>query len=90
MTLLENQVLLNFLQIYGLFSFFTTFILVVFIIKNYLTHKNFFFSLKDVQIKYLNKEIQSLKEKNEIIQNKYQKLEQENDELSKIIIKKIK
>ena len=90
MLLLQNQILLNFLQIYGLFSFFTTLVLIAFFIKNYLMHKNFFFSLKDVHIEHLVQQIDLLKEKNEITQNKYQKLQEENDELSKIIIKKIK
>lgn len=90
MTLLENQILLNFLLMYGLFSFFATFLGVVLLLKNYFIHKNFFFSLKDIKIEYSLKEINSLKEQNESIKNEYKKIQQENDELSKIIIKKLK
>jgi hypothetical protein len=90
MILLENQNLLNFIQIYGLFSFFATFIAVAVLFKNYLVYKNFFFSLKDVQLEHLLEEIRLSQEKNETIQKEYEKLQQENDELSKIIINKIK
>jgi hypothetical protein len=90
MTLLQNQILINFLITYGLFSFFTTILGVIILLRNYYAHKDIFFSLKDIQIEHYLKEIDLLKENNKNIQNNYEKIQKENDELSQIIINKIK
>ena len=90
MLLLQNQTLLSFLQLYGLFSLFVTYLFLTFLIKNYLLHKDFFFSLKNIKLNYQKKEIENLKKTNESLNESIKKVQSENDELSKIIISKIR
>lgn len=90
MLLLQSQTLINILQIYGLFSLFATVFVAIFYIKNYIMHGNLFFSLKDVRIDFQQKEIESLNKVNENLTKNIKKVQKENDDLSNIIIKKLR
>jgi hypothetical protein len=82
--------LISFLQIYGLFCLFATILFILYLVKNYVLHKKLFFSIKDIETDYQLKQIENIKKQNESLQNELLKVQQENDELSKIIIKKIR
>ena len=90
MILLKSQTLLNFLQLYGLFSIFVTIVIGIVLVKNYFSYKSLFFSIKDLKLQYLDKEMQLLQKNNEELKTNCEKLQAENDELSKIIINKIR
>lgn len=90
MQLLQNEALISFLQFYGLFSLFATVSFLILIIKNYALHKKPFYSLKDIEKIYQLKEIENLKLNLDKLNKKIEDLQKENDDLSTIIINKIR
>lgn len=77
------QVINNIFYIFGI-TFFPVFLFFIgFILTNYIKHGVFWYSVKDIKIEYLNKEIES---KDKTIEN----LQKENEEISKLILGKLK
>ncbi len=75
--------IVDFFLVYGIVAFSITVILVLLAAYNYLKYKNIYYSVKDVENDYL-------KVKNTEYLQTINNLQKENEEISKIIIGKIK
>ena len=77
------QEIVNLFFLYGIICFSATVLFAIYILSNYLKYKVFFHSIKDVEIAFLKKSLKQEEEKRKAI-------ESENEEITKIIIGRLK
>ena len=77
------QEIVSIFFIYGILSFSATVLIVGFFLRNYLKYKSIFYSEKDIEIHFLKK---ALEEKTTTIKT----LEHENNEITELIIGRLK
>lgn len=77
------QIAINIFTLYGIVCCAITAVIAIYSLNNYLKYKNIFYSNKDIENDFLKKQIT-------LLEKQIAQLQNENDELSKIIIGKLK